>query len=369
MAKGHESGQNPASGRRKSPLIVSTLLLVLGLVLGLAFFVHYVNGPPTKYLPEAGVVAEGVNPSPSRGFRADIQVEVQPTGLLDFFKCPQAHVLLVFSGTPGFWHDQAGRLSNQNRFAVAITNTELDLKNMKVHSGKGFAPIDPENEVTSEADNAAGPNDFKTNKASSNGVDTAKEVKAAELPEGAPVATSETVVTGTINEWRKNWAPIVVEFTATDWVSYRSLGTCYIRLPALTRGNASNVAELQLEKESGSTEVGLRGPVSYGIIRLRTSARLSANDSSPPPSSYASSVEVWSCKFSSSSRNKIVKSPGSLAETADASLYSGVDTDCGAIAVVSHPLAQPVQQLSLILIGVVISIAVDTLRRSPPASK
>lgn len=298
----------------------------------------------------------------------------------DLFRCPDANVIVVFSGTPEFWQDQSDRLSGQTRFAVALTNTELDPDKMQVISGQGLAPIDPETEVTAEVGPAAGEDGFKTNKPISAGSTTAQELTEEEASQGeGPQDTTKTVVTGRINNWREHWAPIVVQFAATDWISNRSFGTCYIRLPLLT-GTGNNqtlpaIDEAQLELEKGNRqgqEVERRGPMSYGITRLRTSAGLSANDSSPPPSSYASRVAVWSCESSSATLNEIVRSP--LAKdssvpvpgAAPASLYSGVNRHCGSIAVVSHPFAEPVQQVTLILFGVAISIAVDTLRKGRP---
>jgi hypothetical protein len=179
------------------------------------------------------------------------------------------------------------------------------------------------------------------------------------------------VISGTIEKWASSWAPIVVRFDA-NWVTRRSFGSCYVRLPSLT-GNSVAVTDtvnyLYKDDPSGysklSDEARRRVAASYGRVRLAVDANILDDKSTPRPSNLdaTQSEATWTCSSSrfDAYEDQISSSRRGIAIPGSEPLPSG--SSCGGFAVVTSPWYEPFNAMTLIVVGVVISMAIEFIYR------
>jgi hypothetical protein len=330
---------------------------------------------------DPGVAADPADPL----FRADVSVQVD-TKLQPFrpgrFKrrltCTQpAEVTAVFSGTSKLWTMQRDSPHRQ-RFAVGITAPVQDLSAADAVSSE--APLDPT--VTARprtTTGLAGKGNLR--------VWQPHKLDASDGRSGADVE----VVGGWVRHWARHQTPLVVHFRA-PWVSYRSFGSCYVRLPRLLLTEVAEDASLDIQPSSGDAPLGIVtfAGVNAGLTRLNSDGTVVGDISQPRPSAFGG-VEsfrgtedaIWRCQAKSGAadfkgiemalRANPVQGVGADVYDQYARVLGRAST-CEATAVVTAPWASWAQALILILVGtalpVLCTLAVRAVRsvRSRPST-
>jgi hypothetical protein len=266
-------------------------------------FMSYTRDPAANVI-QVGLAVPGVAADPADPlFRADVSVQVD-TKLQPFrpgrFKrrltCTQpAEVTAVFSGTSKLWTMQRDSPHRQ-RFAVGITAPVQDLSAADAVSSE--APLDPT--VTARprtTTGLAGKGNLR--------VWQPHKLDASDGRSGADVE----VVGGWVRHWARHQTPLVVHFRA-PWVSYRSFGSCYVRLPRLLLTEVAEDASLDIQPSSGDAPLGIVtfAGVNAGLTRLNSDGTVVGDISQPRPSAFGG-VEsfrgtedaIWRCQAKSHS--------------------------------------------------------------------
>jgi hypothetical protein len=365
-------------GRLFLALFPALVLVAAGIFLQL--FVSSTHERPTNVEDGVALVVRGVEPKVGRSLRADMWIGVQTTR----FGCDKtAHVKIVFSGTPAFWKDQQRNLMGKRRFAVMIF-TYARVSHVNTFVSDASAPVVPGEALR--------------------GNSRAIMASSPQVKRVAPGAESYgTLVRGTIRDWGRSWVPIVAEFDA-DWVSQRSFGSCYIRLPsligtapgqragALTNALMGLYSARDVRKEltrirqqpfglplrpDDALRVALREkvdpiesrtvPASYARIDLVSTGDVDSGDSAPTPQVAGAREAMWSCVPSGADKEiqpgEGVASPsGAGVAFPPVEVHSG-DLGCEGFAVVNVPSAGRYRDLALVVIGILLAWATDSLRK------
>jgi hypothetical protein len=291
------------------------------------------------------------------------------TGLFDLSCRNPVAVTAVISGTPEMWKRASGPLDDIAHVGMAVASTDAVRELQAGLATDPAAPIDP---LLETPDPDPRPPADPTVKA------TFRRQDPSGLPyggipsftgSGSPDTAIHTV-SGSIQDWRSSWIPIVVRFQA-DWVKRRTLGSCYVLLPELTgtpwgalsaavraSGHGADVADEEAAK---------RVAASHGYISLSTSADIVGEESDPRPAVLPSgeSSSVWTCSSSphalSAGRPDLPRSPSGtgLALPNDQRLRDESGSNCGGFAVLSTAPSQLLRELSLITIAVLISMIIE----------
>jgi hypothetical protein len=362
--------------------VVAVPVVLALIALGIQFSLNSVRERPKELGEAVAMVIRDIHPERGRSLRADVWMSVNPS----WRGCPDsALVRIVFSGTPGFWEDHERKLRGEHRFAVGIASI-ADLRVRDVTFGfaanADVAPILPEFGGPESSSEAA-------------------PLDALEVAEPQEQGGSWQI-TGTIRDWGAHWAPLAVEFTA-DWVSTRTLGSCYVRLPSLTgteagpRAAAVNTAldglygieDVTPIDERAAREQFAREPTPEDALTMRIdreraravpasagrivvqarSGELMASESSPGPGASSATEAVWTCAPSDADRepepDEGVPSPNGKARAYTPSPVTGQDLGCEGTAVIRSPSLDVWRNALLVLIGILAAWAVDSAKKIP----
>jgi len=244
-----------------------------------------------------------------REFRADVAVTVdmkfslkRPWSLRNLGCGQRVQVTAVISGTEPLWRgalfadhgqvDQADR-PGRSRVGVAVSDPVADLE-LRAASGD-LAPLSPASENNPDSERVGGARSFKAWE------------RSRSARGWSPIAGRDlpyVVRGGTMRRWGTHLAPIVVTFNA-PWTSFRSLGSCYVRLPRLITTGAATAAYFEsspdLAENSGTAGLFFSG-VTDGLTRLNTDGQVMGDQSEPKPTA-AGAVEgfyefqdaTWAC--------------------------------------------------------------------------
>lgn len=323
---------------------------------------------PDVLSPQAGGVPDE--------FRADVAVDVKmklsPNPLTTFrhLSCSQhADVTAVFSGTPALWRGVReggkvgdfgldGVLSRWSRVAVGIV-PPVEEPRMTDAGGDlaGLAPGRP-SDVGQRDTGLAGPKRFRA--------------QPAEKHDLGSEDQQLTLMRGRIRDWARHKAPIVVRFNA-DWVSRRSFGSCYVRLPRILYSDAADAASAIVAPETAQAGFVSFTGVTAGLTRLNTDGSVVVEQSEPRPSA-AGGVEtfravedaIWRCSASTGAKalDDLNRQPLSGPSGFDPDRVVGPPvpdkyfralgraSSCQASVVVSAPQAAWLQALILVFVGI-----------------
>jgi hypothetical protein len=333
------------------------LLPVLGLfAVWLLYQSLFISPRPSYYTQSMAIAVRNLYPKPTEGFRVDIYMKVPmvATGCRN-----PVQVTAVFSGTPDLWEHPAKPLKGTAHLALAIQSdrgligNQGAITNVEVGTTRNpKAPLQPETAYPSQS-----PHDSRV---------TFGPVTRSGGSLGEP---ERHRVSGSIKHWSSSWTPIVVSFDA-NWVTRRSLGSCYVRLPNLTGNGDGQSFGGALDEAVHSLGLSLvhfyaldrRVAASYGRIRLAVDGNILDDKSTPKPNSLdaTQSEAIWTCSSSrfdtEASHAPIVPGKG-LAIPSDELLPGG--SSCGGFAVATTPWYEPFNSLALIVVGVVISMGID----------
>jgi hypothetical protein len=308
-------------------------------------------------------------PEALNGFRIDVLMEAA-TGPFGIGCRNPVVVTAVISGTPEMWKQASGSLGNKAHFGIAVASSGAVRGLRAGLADDATAPIRP---PPGYAD--LGPPIDPTVKASFRLLDpfVANPSTTPNLGGGSGERVAYSV-SGSIEDWKSSWIPLVVKFEA-DWVQRRSVGSCYVLLPSLT-GNAQwgsrDALEAAVEAAvhgrvggHGYTEARKRVAASHGRILLSVNADVLGDASSPAPASPVSGqlTTTWTCSSSPldtpAGHHGLPRSPSGqgLALPSDQRLPES--SGCGGFAVVTTSESQLLRELSLITIGVLVSMIVE----------
>jgi hypothetical protein len=330
---------------------------VLGALIVVIFFaVHFTPSPPTEKYGAMAVGIEGAPQRQDRGVRVDMHITVN-SGILG---CRNpVEVVAVVSGTTEFWRHWRSRLDSPTRVVMALSG---GLEEWQV----GLA---------SSAKDVFRPEYARPVRAS----ELADEEDTVATTPGEQASDADTA-TAELHDWGRTRVPLVATFDA-DWVARRTLGSCYLRIPALTSNapgagaQATNAVIDLLAEGTPPTDEVL--PASHGRITVRAAgARLRSDLSSPSPNASASDdplgqSSTWVCQASATEQ------VGSTSETATSptgvialpGATASTEQGCGGFAVLEVSWAEPVREIALIVLGGLITAAGAALTRLRRQSK
>jgi hypothetical protein len=192
--------------------------------------------------------------------------------------CDQpVNVTVVASGTAEYWRRNQHRIRRRRAvFAFAIWDPSVS--NLGVGLVDPSLGIQPLPTALSHAETTG----LRVRRVASNG--------------------RATGVTGDVLDWRRTWRSVALSFQA-DWLYERSMGTCYLRLPALT-GAATNYAANSAARRGPSGPAllmpragfGSRDSTAIGSTRVgMNDGEVLSSESAPPPSAFGTPARIWRC--------------------------------------------------------------------------
>ena len=342
-----------AGQHHRLPVAAGALLIVLSVLVGIWQL-------PTDRAPKGEPESIGVVPgiesrsADGNGLTAGLGVEVDDCG-------DRPEVTFVANGSVEYWRRYGSRFSDVSHFQVALPGT--DLEDVRVGMSDDATVVQ-----------------FPT---------TAKRQEPKFLRD---VTIRErdgvTIVTGAVGKWSKHLNSVVVQFRP-DWLEKRSIGTCYLRLPALTGGRTVLAAQIA----RGPLETARPG---QAVIRSERTGRVAiyepwlettfasatvvieggdilAEESRPSPDTTFEGHPAWVCETRPPRSVEIDEDRGgrtpdilSGSSTAGA-VYSREytrdtrGTDCDGIAVITENSAGTKRDLLLLGLGATVSLGAAIL--------
>jgi hypothetical protein len=199
-----------------------------------------------------------------------------------------------------------------------------------------------------------------------------------------------------VPRWNRTLAPVIASYSA-DWLEHRGLGSCWLRLPALTgdltvlaaqraRGYAFPLAGVRLPANQGNLRVSstradaqavyARGlDAVHGSITVVSSAA-EIGDSLPGPSGSTNGSPTWTCQAQPKADVHSLRSPprsstiavlsgtGSRASAGafSAKVIAAAKTgDCSAVAAVIESSAGWQRDLFMLVVGTLAGLGFTTL--------
>jgi len=353
----------PAGWRPGVGVALVGLALVVG-SLGAGLYLLSVEEAETPEHRGIGVLPS-VEARPRRGLAVSTAVRVT--------SCSKpVQVTLVVTGSTEYWVDHRDELRDHGDVQVGVP--DLNLHNIEAGLGVDgkTAPIAPWTEEPNR---------------------TAELVK---LPTHEKKLQSVTVLGVRVRHWSRHLRPVVFRFGA-DWLSRRDrLGSCYLSLPALAgpttvlsaqevRGQARR--ELDCEKldcsieDVRSSKTGLRAyyhpryETTRGLaVALTGSNTVRADLASPPPDGNSGGSQSWTCATRPTARTfKFIENvrrgddpdvvEGESSGAVSIRRLSGATSErnCASFAVIEEATAQLRRDVTLLLLGVLISAGVTLM--------
>jgi hypothetical protein len=311
-------------------------------------------------------------PNPGRGMAVSMAIRTGSCG-------DPVRVTVVASGTAEFWADNAKMLAKEGA-TIRIAIPDLDVRDVDVALGTD-AKLAAAVPLSAQPDPKAG--------------------SIVRLP--SKPRESVTVVVARIPHWGRKLRPVLVSFTA-DWLERRSyLGSCYLRLPALTgfptvlsaRETLGQVAEDTKDLQDlsiftiASVETGLKAyyqanyETTRGVTSLELGSKLLKSDiSRPAPDVTVQGIPTWTCSSTpyqvnllryAQAKHKVADVViGNAGDGALSARRLGQDvsrTTCASYAVLEEARAQTSRDIVALLIGALFSVGVglilEGMRRRP----
>jgi hypothetical protein len=345
--------------RRPVALVCGTLLIVASVLIGI--WLLPTERPPKGEPPSVGLVPPVKAPG-GKGFAVGMAVTVH--------NCDNpVSVKLVANGTSEYWSRYRSRFPDPSGFELALPGT--DLRNVRV----GMSDVARDVEFPTYAQ-AREPNYFRPH---------------------PPRHTGDlTVVGGRVYFWNKHLNSVVAEFDA-NWLERRGIGTCYLKLPALTGGLTVLAAQealghaarsiKTLDAVISSDRTGLVARYDPGLETTLASTTVIVEDgdvvdeaSRPGPDEATEGDPTWVCDTSPPRRGEIarLKGRGTPDILSGSSTRGGAfskklikdtrGTDCNATVVVAEASSGTIRDLLLLGLGAASSlgaaILVETLLES-----
>jgi hypothetical protein len=366
-ANDHDAGGRRQPRPRRPSLLAIPVWLGLGLILiavplGLGASMLTTETPERAEPVSIGVVPP-VPAERGRGFTFGTLVEVTACG-------DPAVVTVVAAPSAEYWIDRSRDFARWARFALAIPDASTGIR---VGLGQSASDVLAVHEAPTPA--------------------PARRGRGGRLRIDRLRRTAELlVIEGAVRTWPATLAPLVVQYPV-DWLEARGLGTCFLRLPALTgdltvltaqRAQGNHVplgqfistapTDLRVFSKRADVEAAYdpRLEVSLGSTTVvgRDGMSVESGDSLPQPDSSVNGSPTWTCVSRakrvatlSSLRDtvpELIVSDRLLAQTAGAlsreALQRGVAGNCSAIVALNEASAGQKRDLLLLGIGALMSL-------------
>ena len=345
------------------------VLLIAGPIL-IGVFALSQESPERKEPASVGFVPP-LGGKPGRGFTVGLVARLR--------SCEEPlDVTVVAAGTAEYWLDNAAALRGRVAFQLALPGVvgEVELR----PGTTATDVVDPDTtELRRNDPPLLLPGDFRRTRTRRTG--------------------DLLIVGGTIRDWPKTLVPVIADFRA-DWIEERSLGTCFIHLPAIAGdlsilsaqralGNARKVDSLivgpnDLTVDSRDLGLGARYrpglEVVYGSATVRVdNGSIDTDDSLPPPSESVNGNPTWTCMGRARSTKLLGDKPsgpavededyvllgpdplGSAGALSTPALRAGPAGDCSAVVAANEASSEWKRDLVLLLIGAVVSLGITIL--------
>jgi hypothetical protein len=362
-------GRMALAARRSWRAGLAIALIVVPVVLGIWILSQR---SPARVEPASVGFVPPVAATPGRGFTVGLVARVRSCG-------EPLDVTVVAAGTAEFWLDKARAVPRAAKFRFAIPGVVGN--DVDVWAGTTATDVvDPD-----------------TTRLRRN--DPARIARQDLELESVRRDGDLTVVRGTIRNWSRTLVPIVADFRA-DWLEDRSLGTCFVHLPAIAGdlsilsaqralGKAGKVGEFFVRPDELTVDSRRLGvvaryrpglEVTYGSATVRVeNGSIDTNDSLPQPSESVNGNPTWTCRGRARSTKRLVPRSsggpkpagdyvllgsdprGSAGALSTAALRAGPAGDCSAVVVAVEASAPWKRDLVLLLTGAVISLGVTLL--------
>ena len=347
--------------RRRQLALVAGLALILGAP-WLAIHVLRTDPPPPGEPAAVGFVPPEPA-TPGKGFALGLLVEVKGCD-------KRVDVTAVAAGTAEYWIDNR-RLDERKTFRLALPDASPH--EVKVELGTRASDV----------------------------TDPPKNASKTERPSALKIVDKRQerdllIVEGRVSRWPNTVAPVVARYSA-DWLTRRGLGSCYLRLPALTGsigivssqaaqglgvplGDDRYVKPDQIKVDSkwlqrwATYESRLEIVHGVAIVVTASGDAVDVGASLPSPDTTTNGSPTWAC-------NGHPKRVGALRDTSGdvPELLNGLDKfktvgayssrllaredagDCSAVAVVVESSAGYSRDLVLLAVGALASLGFTTL--------
>jgi hypothetical protein len=355
------------SGRRDRLPVLWGALMIVGSVLVGAWKLPVRQGPAGEpasvgvVSPEPGATGDG------NGFAVGMAISVRGCG-------ERVHVTVVANGTADYWQRRAHGFPSRVPVRIALPGTDL----------RGLAV-------------------GVTDNATAVGLPTraVRETRTFFRPDPPRETAGITAVSGTVFYWSKHLNSIVATFDA-DWLEPRGIGTCYLRLPALTGGLSVLAAQTARGRVSArpktrrpvirSVRTGLAAVYEPALETTLASTTVTVEDgdvddaaSRPGPDQTFEGNPVWACETSPPVARELRDRPrGPVADIVSGSSTAGGayseayikdtrGTECDGTAVIVERSAGTKRDLLLLALGATFSlgaaIAAETALRPADAPR
>lgn len=329
---------------------------------------------PTRREPSSVAVIPSPAPKPDAGVAVGVLAEAADCG-------SDVGVTVVAQPTAEYW------VANRDASGVTFALPDARRGDVRFRLGQSASDVtSPQDVVGSSQDDAgAGAGKVRVVKTRYEGREHDLLVASLEVP-----------------RWKRTLAPVIASYSA-DWLEHRGLGSCWLRLPALT-GDFTVLAAMRardLAVPSGSDLQANRGDLEVSSRRVNAHALYTAGyeavhgsitvvapegeigESLPGPSGSTNGSPTWACRpqpkakvrslrFSPPSSRPLVisgtadgASPGAFSTKVIASAKAG---NCSAVAALIESSAGWQRDLFMLVIGTLVGLGftllVDLLRRS-----
>ena len=342
------------AGRRdRLPVAAGVMLIVLSVLIGVW---QLPTDPAPKGEPESIGIVPPIDPmaADGNGLTVGLGLRVDECG-----ERPSA--TLVANGTAEYWRRYSGRFPATVNFQVSLPGT--DLRNVRVGMSDDASAVQ-----------------FPTT--ATRGEPTFLRETSVRERDGV------TVVSGRVDQWPKHLNSIVVTFEP-DWMEERSIGTCYLRRPALT--GALTVLSAQI----GRGQTGEPKPPQTAISSQRTGKEapyeprfettfasstvvirggdIQSEESRPSPDTTFEGHPAWLCETRPPRVVEIDDAKGGptpdilSGSSTGGAVYSRAytrdtrGTDCDGIAVITENSAGTKRDLLLLGLGATVSLGAAIL--------
>jgi hypothetical protein len=314
---------------------------------------------PASLAPELAVVVGGIDPKNGAGLRVDVIIDapVSVTG------CPaETRVVAIISGTPRFWKANAGALKGIHRVGIGLRSS-YDPNSLRLAALAGY-------QLPRDLGNITGAR-----------IPHPSLSRRVQIATSADRSTRARWYTASIRDWGSHWTPLVLEFK-DHLTSRRSLGSCYVVLPAVIGVNTPTVDDADAAVAGVPTVFALkpsqrkRGAVTFGRVIVHTNGRLLDSEARPQPrlddrnpwvselGEVGEEAAVWTCN--AGTRRAQWPHAGvenSLSHEVALDPNETENPTCEGLAVIEARDSPTIRDLSLLVIGGVFALIFGQLAK------
>ena len=352
------------------------LVLAAALIVApLAFSLRLLSFKPVQLREPASIgIVPPVEGKPNRGISVGVAVE------LDGCEEP-VRIAVIVAGTAEYWLDQHRRLGRTATLKIALPGANA--KQLKVTAGAAATDV-----LLQTATTGASSADQES-----------LQFRPIAVLNRSKRAYASLAVAVAVRDWARTLAPVVIRYETTSWLEKRGLGSCSIRLPAVT-GALSVLASQQANQRAQPlghilpplpTQVlvsshakqveaiyrpGLGAQLGYTTVSVKGGS-IATGESLPSPDKHLNGSSTWTCRSRANRAGLLdrkskqhtpellvgpsLKTTGALSIDA---LRDASSSDCSAVAVVVESSAALKRDAILLVTGALLGVGAALLSSS-----